>query len=465
MSQTGLYQRLVRADRADQSEQEQERIAHNGLRHVSADALQQVGDQVVNAKTVLPWVLAAVGAPAFFTALLVPVRESGSMLPQAAMAPVLERVARRKRFWLWGAAGQALGAVGMALTVAMASGSVAGLGVVLFLALFSLARSLNSLAGKDVLGRTVPKGERGQISGLTTVLSGAVAITLGLGIRLLGGDGGGGGAGGGGAGAVGGGAVGGGAGDLADGSGQVWVLAVLLGVAALAWVAALLVFAGIREPAAEVAEGQDGGPGWVTESWTLLREDAPFRRFVIARGLLLVSALSPPFVVAMAARDGGGGLAGLGPFVIASGIAGLVGGRIFGRLADRSSQRLLTGGAIAASMIVLAFLALHRVESLRETAALWLYPVVFLLLALAHTGVRVGRKTYVVDMAGDERRTAYVAVSNTAIGVVLLLAGAVSGALALLGPEVALLFLAAAGLLSALVSRSLPDVSADHPAA
>lgn len=447
MSATDLYQRLVRADRGDQPGPEQARTARNGLRHVASDALQQVGDQVVNAKTVLPWILAALGAPAIFTALLVPVRESGSMLPQAAMRPVLERVARRKKFWLWGAAGQALATLGMGLTVAFSSGWVAGLGVVLFLALFALARSLNSLAGKDVLGRTVPKGERGQISGLTTVVSGAVAITLGLAIRLLGGD-----------------------------DADVGVLTLLLGAAALAWVAALAVFAGIEEPPAEVAEGGGAGGGgaggvggdgvegagrdgsWVAESWALLRDDAPFRKFVLARGLLLVSALSPPFVVALAAREGGGGLSGLGPFVIASGLAGLVGGRLFGRMADRSSQRLLTLGAVAASGITAAFLALHAVEALRSSW--WLYPVTFLLLALAHTGVRVARKTYVVDMAGEDRRTAYVAVSNTAIGVLLLVAGAVSGGLALLGPEVALAFLAATGLLGAVVSRSLPDVSA-----
>ena len=424
-----VLQRLVRADRAEQDEAQQRAVAHNGLRHIASDALQQVGDQVVNAKTVLPWVLSAVGAPTALTALLVPIRESGSMLPQAAMAPVLERAELRKRFWLWGALGQAVAAAGMALTVAVATGWAAGLGVVAFLAVFSLARSLNSLAGKDVLGRTVPKGERGQISGWTTVLSGAVAITLGLAIRALGGDGTG-----------------------------VAVLAGLLGAAALAWLAALAVFASIREPRAQTVAGT--GSSWLTDSWALLRDDAPFRRFVVARGLLLVSALSPPFVVAMAAEQGDGGLAGLGPFVIASGVAGLIGGRIFGRLADRSSQRLLTAGAVAASVIVLAFLGLQAVEPVREAGGAILYPATFLLLALAHTGVRVARKTYVVDMAGDERRTEYVAVSNTAIGVLLLVAGAVSGGLALLGPEVALGFLAVAGLVSALVSRSLPDVSA-----
>jgi hypothetical protein len=38
----------------------------------------------------------------------------------------------------------------------------------------------------------------------------------------------------------------------------------------------------------------------------------------------------------------------------------------------------------------------------------------------------VGRKTYLVDMAGPDNRATYVALSNTAIGV-LLLAGGVFG--------------------------------------
>ncbi len=435
---TRLYQGLVRADRSGQEPAEQRRTGRNGLLQIAADTLQATGDQVVNAKTVLPWALTALGAPAAFLALLVPVRESGSMLPQAAMSPVLQRSARRRHFWLWGAAGQATATAGMALAVAALSGWAAGASVVVFLALFSLSRSLSSLAGKDVLGRTVPKGERGQINGLSTVLSGAVAITLGVGIRVLAGD-----------------AVG------------VSVLAVLLGAAALAWVLALVVYAGVREPEADVA-GAARAPGeeqgWVAASWRLLREDAPFSRFVCARGLLLVSALSPPFVVALAAQEGDSSLGGLGPFIIAQGVAGLVGGRAFGRLADRSSQRLMTGAGAAASALVVLFLVLHLLPGTGGDGGLWLYPVTYLLLALAHTGVRVARKTYVVDMAGEERRTSYVAVSNTAIGVLLLVVGAVSSALALLGPVAALVFLAALGLVGVLVARTLPDVSGPSPA-
>lgn len=425
---TGLYQRLVRADRSDQAPDEQRSTGRNGLLQIVANTLQATGDQVVNAKTVLPWALTAVGAPTAFLALLVPVRESGSMLPQAAMSPVLQRSPRRRHFWLWGAAGQAIATAGMAFAVASLSGWVAGAAVVALLAVFALSRSLNSLAGKDVLGRTVPKGERGQINGLSTVLSGAVAVTLGVGIRVLGGD------------------------DV-----SVAVLAILLAAAALAWVLALVIYSRVREPDQEVPVARGSEEGWVSASWRLLRDDAPFRRFVWARGLLLVSALSPPFVVALAAQEGDSSLAGLGPFVIAQGVAGLIGGRAFGRVADRSSQRLMVGAATSASVLVVLFLALHLSPAVR--GAWWLYPLTYLLLALAHTGVRVARKTYVVDMAGEDRRTSYVAVSNTAIGVLLLVVGAASSALALLGPVVALVFLAVLGLVGVLVARTLPDVS------
>ena len=427
MSLTDVYQRLVRADRDDQSRDEQREVAANGTRQILAQALQATGDQVVNAKTVLPWLFASLGVPGGLTGLLVPIRESGSMLPQAALTPWVERTRRRRYLWVLGAAGQALGTAGMALAAAALDGLPAGIVILAALAVFALSRALTSLAGKDVLGRTVPKGERGQINGVTTVLSGAVAITLGLGIRLLGGT------------------------DV-----NATVLVWLLAVAAAFWALAGLVYLGVREPDEEPATPEETA-GWAGRAVALLRDDRTFRRFVTARTLLLVSALSPPFVVALAAAAGGGGLSGLGPFVIAQGVASLIGGKWFGRLADRSSRDLMTWGAGAASLLIGAFLLLLRIPSM--PSAWWLYPLTYLLLALTHTAVRVARKTYVVDMAEGDERTEYVAVANTAMGVLLLVAGAVSGGLALLGAEIALVFLGLLGLLGVVVSRRLPEVS------
>lgn len=404
-------------------------LAPNALRIVGSHTLQNSGDRVVDAKTVLPWVLASVGAPAGLIGLLVPVRESGSLLPQVLLLPWVRRQPVRKWLWVIGAGGQALAAATMALITATATGTGAGVGLLAALAVFALARSLSSIASKDVLGRTVPKGLRGRITGVAAMASGFVAITLGVAVRVWGGA------------------------DAAP-----LVLAAMLGAGALTWVGAGAVFATVVEPPG-TDDAADGGR--FGHAWALLRDDAPFRRFVVVRTLLLVSALSPPFVVALAARHGAG-LGGLGPFLIASGLAGLLTGRLLGRFADRSSRGLMMAGAAAASAVIVALLVVLTVPRVRD--AVWLYPVVYLLLAVAHTGARIARKTYVVDLGSGNQRTDYVAVSNTVIGVLLLVTGAISGALAQLGVEVALGFLAMLGVLGALLARTLPEVSRDVPA-
>lgn len=406
-------------------------VAGNGMRLVLSSALQSSGDQIVKPSTVLPWLLHALGAPAALIGLLVPIRESGSMLPQAFLTPLVVRVRRRTWVLVLGSVVQAVSVAAMALVAAVGSGTTAGVAIVGALAVFSLGRCLTSIASKDVQGRTVPKGERGQINGLGTMAAGVVAITLGLALRIFAGE------------------------DL-----SATQLAWLLALGAAFWVATAAVQAGIREP---VEDGPTTGDD--TDSpvgvLRLLRDDREFRSFVTTRSFLLVSALSPPFVVTLAATAGSSTLAGLGGFVIASGVASLIGGRIFGRAADRSSRVLMAATGAAASVVVLVLVALVSVPGF-DGASTWGTIVLvtgYFLLTLLHTGVRVGRKTYVVDMAEGDLRTAYVAVSNTAMGVILLIVGGISSVLALAGVTWALLFLAGLGLLGAVWGWRLPEVS------
>jgi MFS family permease len=421
---------MVTADQdalANMPEDVRRNVPTNGLRLIAAHALQNAGDHVVNASTVLAWLVASLGGPPWIIGLLVPVREAGSMLPQAALAPWVRRHRQRKRIWIIGAAGQAAAVAAMAFTAAVGTGTVAAIAILLEVAGFALARALASIASKDVQGRTIPPGQRGQINGMAALASGAIAVTVGLGIRLLGG-----------------------------GEVNSAALAALLGSAALTWLAALLVFARVKEPDEALSENTDGS-GWPARSWRLLREEATFRKFVGVRALMLVSALSPPFIVLMAEERGGGGLGGLGPFVIASGLAGILGGRLAGRLADRSSRNLMMWGCAASSLVVLALLAATGLPAVADSS--WLYTTAFFLLALNHVGIRVARKTYVVDIATGDRRTDYVAVSNTAMGVLLLVLGGISSFLAQLGIGVALLFLAVLGMVGVVAARFLPEAS------
>ena len=108
-----LYSVLVtRVDPADPAlpDEVQREVPRNGLKLVAANTLQSSGDQTVSASTVLPWVLHVLGVPAALVGLLVPIRESGSMLPQAFLTPLVVRVRRRKWVFVTGAGVQAASA-------------------------------------------------------------------------------------------------------------------------------------------------------------------------------------------------------------------------------------------------------------------------------------------------------------------------------------------------------------------
>ncbi len=403
------------------------REERNARRFVVSFGLRSIGDQLLAAKTVLPWLLTATGAAPWIIGLLVPVREAGSMLPQLLLEPWLSRQRRRTWIWVAGILGHSIAAVAMAAFAVFTEANVAGLGILAALAVLALTRALSSLSGKDIQGRTISKGRRGRVTGRAAAAGGLAALTVGVGIRLLGGT-----------------------------SLPTWALAALLLVATVVYLASAMVFSRMEEPAATPETG--GTVDRWHEDFTLLRHDQNFRRFVVVRSLLLVSALAPAFLVSLAAQTSVA-LDGLGPFLVATGLASLLGGRIFGRFADRNARAALTIGATGASLTIVATIALTLLVP--AAALTWLLPLAFFILSLLHTMVRIARKTYVIDMAEDGMRTRYIAVSNTAMGVILLLVGGISAVLAMLGNLVALGFLAALGVLGALMSRLLPNVSAD----
>lgn len=398
----------------------------NARRFVWSNGLQGVGDQLLSGKTVLPWLFSAAGVPSFFTGLLVPLRESGSMLPQAALTPWVVSHPARKRLWVLGSVGQGVCAAIIAAAAVLVRGPLLGLIVCLALAVLAVLRALCSLTGKDVQGRTISKGRRGVVTGRATQLGGAVTLITGGVLAVLG--------------------------ELPR-----WGLAVLLAIGAATWFLAAAVFRSIEEPVPENS-GQKGiNRSWWKDTWQLYTQDARFRGFVNVRALLLVSALSTSFIVVLSQNIGSQALSGLGGFVLASGLASLVGGRVSGVLSDKSSRLVMSWAAGAAAIILLAIVACAAWAP--KAVSMWALPLGFFLVNLAHAAIRVARKTYVVDMAGEDKRTRYVGAANTMMGVILLVVGGISAVIALAGPSTAILFLACIGLIGAWRARALPEVS------
>jgi hypothetical protein len=399
----------------------------NFARMLAANALSTVADSVASAKTTLPWLVLHLGAPSWITSLLVPIRESGSMLPQLLIGAVVRSLAVRKWIWVLGGAVQGACLAAMAAVAFTLQGLTAGMAIVALLTLFSLARGACSIAYKDVQGKTIPKTRRGVLSGWIGSIAGALSMAVGLGLALL------------------------------PNTESVSVFVGLLGGGAVLWVLAAWSFARI----VEFPGATDGGVNGMAEAFSrlsLLRSDAPFRDFVIARALAMGSGLAAPFYVALARDVLGEAVALLGAFILLEGLAGLLSSPIWGRWSDRSSRQVFAAASALAALLSIAVAATAWV-GLSGTVAMVFYPLAFFGLGVAHAGVRLGRKTYLVDMSDGNQRTDYVAVSNTVIGGLLLLTGALGALAALVSVPGTVLLLGLCGLLGAALSLRLKEVS------
>lgn len=418
---TALYGTAIGADR-DQIDRGE---ARNGAIHVLSLILTKAADGVLSPKLVLSSVLNALGAPSAFIGTLVPIREAGALVPQLAMAAKIEAASTRRFFWAAGSALQGLAALAIALAIWKLDGSAAGWAVVGALAVFSLARALCSVTYKDALARTIPKTRRGAISGV----AGSVAAALVLGFGAL----------------------------LATGilPARPQVLACAVALAGTAWIVAGLIFTRLDER--EVEARTDGD--LLTRLTRPLFDDPQFRRFVLARALLTGTALAPPFLLLASASASGDALAGLGPFMLASAAASILSSFVWGRLSDRSSRLVLLFSAATATLV----LGIAAAMSL-TTGGLGGLPgsvAAIFFAQTAYEGVRAGRKLHLTDMATDDNRTRYTALSNTLIGAVLVIGGGLGVLADVAGPGAVLALLAVTSALALIPALGLDEVQRD----
>lgn len=402
-------------------------VPQNFFLIIAANTFSKLGDALSNPKTVLAWLLEYLQAPLYLIGLLVPIRESGSLIPQLAIAGYIRRLAIRKWAWVAGSLLQALAVIGMGLAGMHTRGATAGWLIILLLIGFSLGRGLCSVAFKDVLGKTIPKTRRGLLSGYSASFSGYIGMGIGVAFLVIDHD-----------------------------SLPADVYAWLLLLTSMTWLLGAGIYAFVREDRGETG----GGGNALGEAWQrldLLRTDRGFRRFVITRALLLCSALTAPYYVVLAQDTHRGELFLLGLFIVANGLASSLSAPVWGRLSDRSSKSVMILAALLTGLLgIITFIIASYLPLLHENR--WTYPLLFLFLGVAHSGVRLGRKTYVVDLAGGNKRTDYVAVSNSVIGVILLCMGGVGALASIFSAAGVILLFSLLGLAGAAVGRSLPDV-------
>lgn len=405
-------------------------LPQNFFRHVTSLSLTKLSDGLIDPKLVLAWLLTTLGAPAAIIGLLVPVREAGALLPQLFTAASLRHLAKRKWAWVAGSIGQGASAAAIGLASLTLEGAAAGWAILGALAVLALSRSVCSVTYKDVLGKTVSKSKRGTATGLAGSI--AAAFVIAYGILLTTG--------------------------LIE---KMTLVTIGLFVAAALWCIAALIFSTLREEEGATEGGGNAFKAFL-ENIALLKTDTQLRRFITVRGLLTATALAPPFMIALTSQASQNStqdaFGGLGLLVIASSGAAIASSYVWGRLADRSSRKVLILSAIAATLALGVTAALSITGLLSHMLAL---PLVLFALMIAYQGVRLGRSTHLVDMADEDTRAAYTALSNTIIGVLLLAGSIFSVIAATAGVLTVIIVMAVMCALGAVAGLGLEEVQQD----
>lgn len=400
-------------------------LPQNFVRNAASGTASKLAEQLAGPELVLPWLLASIGAPPALAGFLVPVRQAGSLVPQLAVAGQIRKARRRKWFWSGGAIVQAITLLLMWPAVLLLPATAAGWSVVVLLTLFSLASGVGSVAFSDVVGKTIPKGRRGLLLAVRATSGGILGLAAGFLIKST----------------------------IADVNSLTPYILMII-VAAGLWLVAAFLFGSIAEKPGATSGGRNPLQE-LKAGIRVLREDSGFARFVLARVFLLTVELSLPFYALFARKFSGGELSNLGLFLMATALAEIFSSPLWGKFADRASHKVMAaGGLLAAAAGVYALLLTLLPDNMHIS---YLAAAAFLIVGFAKGGVRMGRKTYIIDYAPSDQRPLYTAMSNTLIGI-LALAGGIFGLIAqLFGVNAVIGVLLALALTGGIVALSMPE--------
>lgn len=368
--------------------------------------LNKTSDLLLSPKTTLPTLLTAAGAPIYLAPLLVPIRESGALLPQALYAKLLSTNKHRHRPWRLGIILQFFSSMMILFAGFFVQGLLAGALIIVFLTTWSLSRALCSLTNKDIQGKHIEVGDRGKLIGGASSISALITMLIAI-VSLFG------------------------ASACLDQA--QWLstfvpnkvdntklfilglLALLAQIICIFFMWPLKTLIVINQSSANTSnrpQESQGSVGFIFNSTAITR-------FIIMRSLFAHSALLAPL---FSLAYGGDLLSALGYLILAQAGASLISSYVWGALSDKSALLCMQLGGLLALLASLALLSLMVFYSHFLENILWIISL-FFILNVGHAGVRTGRKIYSLDIAKNHERTDFVAKTNTAVGSFILLAG------------------------------------------
>lgn len=158
-------------------------------------------------------------------------------------------------------------------------------------------------------------------------------------------------------------------------------------------------------------------------AWDVAKNDKTYRVYLIARSAILTGAASLAFLTVFAKRNMQVPDTVLGSFVPLTLITSLVSNMLWGRLADRRGGRLtlMLGAGVGVLFCGLAIALTSGGISADSAMAVPSLAMAFVVGGICNSAITVAGSPLVMEIAPAENRSLYFGLTNTALGIMMLL--------------------------------------------
>ncbi len=344
----------------------------------------------ISVSSVLPALVGQLTDSAPVIGLVNTVYTGGWLLPQLAVARLINDKPRKRPYMIAGLSGRVFfWFIALGLWGGLASHPTAML--ILFftcLGLFAILDGFTSVSWFDILARAIPLRQRGRLSSIAQFFSGVIGVGIGILVSVILGR--------------------------YDFPNNYALLLALSGLALMPSAIALLL---IREPPPK--QDSESLDPISREKWRQILSNPHFRLLIGSRLLIGAMGLATSFYVLHAERVLHLPPQAIGQFISAETLARVVGSVILGLVSERWGPRYVAriGSAIA---ILGPFFALI-VHLIRAEWLILAYPFVYVALGVINSAWMMGFTNYLLEIAPENMRPAYIGLGNTILGSLTLM--------------------------------------------
>ena len=367
-------------------------------------AVFMFGVSFMDPTTVLPLFVKQFTQSDFFVGLASSLHRAGWHLPQLFIAGYVERRPKRLPVYLWANTGRMV-TLGSFLPILYFYGASHPATVLaLFITMYGCSHLFGGFAGlpfSDLVGKTIPRTHWGTFYAVRFFTGyGVMSVIAGLVIRYI----------------------------LASPESYPFPsnFVVIFACGVLLMTVGYLVFGLLRERPGPVSETRRSAWMMMGEVPRILRSDANYRRTFFTQMLAATSGLALPFYIVVARERFEVDVSTAGIFLMTQTIGAALSNILWGWVSARFGNRRIIQGTLAVQVVtplyalVLTVLAPDWLRGASDNEVLVAFLPVFFAVGSTVTGSFVGFKSYLLDIAPEDRRPTYIGITSTMLGVVSL---------------------------------------------